>query len=598
MVQRMSAIADDAPDELPGRPKLNRYLSAAVKLIIALTIATLITAPFFLRMDTSPDGRPVRAVVTTDDMAQHLAVMEQFDLTLRSGVLYPRWQSEFNGGYGLAWTNFYQPGFFYLTSFINAILNDWINTLFVISILSLAASGLALYALSRQFYSQWASAIAALFYMLVPYHLLEIYSRGAMPELQGFIFVPAALYFAYKLGVEGRPRQYAGLAVFYGLFLMTHFPVAYLLTYTLALYAVVWAYLARDIRIAVRVAVGMIIGLMGSAIYLIPAVLEMKYVREHFTAIFPYHNSYITLLPGDGRISALLNQSFAVQSLALIVAILVLTRVPRATDKSSEAEQMAADYASSRAPEIQTRLWIICGSVTTFMITSYSIYISKLIPKIEAVSFAWRWMVIAGAFTALLVGAAVDHLQRSFNLKPRALWLWRALVGAAVLLCIAVTVQSVVRGTLSNSSLKRRANHIEEAFVPKSAAGPNDLPDTQKVVIEPHGGSIEILKWEPQQREVHVKVDEQSRVRLKTYNFPGWVAKVDGNQVPILDDQDGAQVVEVSPGIHRIQASFINTPPRTAGTAVSALALVLILGLVVLDYVKRGPRAPRQSDSA
>ncbi len=590
----MAGAADSGPDELLERSKLNPYLSAALKVIIALAVATLIAAPFFLRKETTPDGRMIPSLVTTHDMAQHLAVMEQFDLALRSGVLYPRWQPDFNGGYGLPWTNFYQPGFFYLTSLVNAVVNDWVNTLFLITILSLAASGLALYVLARQFYSQLASAIAALFYMIIPYHLLEIYWRGAMPELQGFIFVPAAFYFAYKLGVDGRARHYAGLGLFCGLFLMTHFPVAYLLTYTLAFYAVIWAYRERDRRIALRVAGGIIIGFFVSAIYLLPALVESKYTREHFTAIFPYHNSYITLMPGGDKFSEVLNHSFAVQALALIVAVLILTRVPRATDRPSKPGRMADDDSANRAAGSQTRLWMIAGLTTTFMSTSYSIYISKLIPKIEAVSFAWRWLVITGCFTALLVGAAIDHLQRHVELKPRALWLCRASIGVTILLCLAVTVQNIVLDALSNPSLRRRANHTEEAFVPKSAAAPNDLPDTPKVVIEPRGGSIEIVRWEPYEREVNVNVEKPSRVRLKTYNFPGWVARVDDRPAPMLDDKDGVQQVEVPPGIHRIQASFVNTPPRTAGTALSGLALVLIPGLVIFDYVKGRRGAPNQ----
>lgn len=591
----MGAITDSGPEGLLERSKLNPYLSAALKVIIALALATLIAAPFFLRKETTPDGRKIPSLVNTHDMEQHLAVMEQFDLALRSGVLYPRWQPDFNGGYGLPWTNFYQPGFFYLTSLVNTVVKDWVNTLFLLTILSLAASGLVLYVLSRQFYSRSASAIAALFYMIIPYHLLEIYWRGAMPELQGFIFVPAALYFAYKIGVEARARHYAGLGLFYGLLLMTHFPVAYLLTYTLAFYAVIWAYREKDIRIALRVAGGMIIGILVSAIYLLPALLESKYTREHFTAIFPYHNSYITLMPGGDKFSEVLNHSFAVQALALIVAVLILTRLPRATDRPTKPGQTAGDDSANRAPGSQTRLWIIAGLTTTFMSTSYSIYISKLIPKIEAVSFAWRWLVITGCLTALLIGAAIDLLQRHVELKPRVLWFCRASIGVTILLCLMVTVQGIVRGALSNSGLRRRPNHTEEAFVPKSAAGPTDLPDTPRVVIEPQGGSFEIVRWDPYEREVHIKVEEPSRVRLKTYNFPGWVARVDDRAAPMLDDKDGAQQVEVPPGIHRIQASFVNTPPRTAGAALSGLALVLILGLVIFDYVKgrRGATQPK-----
>ncbi|MFY9556402.1 MAG: 6-pyruvoyl-tetrahydropterin synthase-related protein [Blastocatellia bacterium] len=599
----MAAIVDERSNELLERPNSNPYLYAGLKVIIALAVAALVAAPFFLRKETTPDGRRIASLISTHDMAQHLAVMEQFDLALRSGVFYPRWQMEFNGGYGLPWTNFYQPGFFYLTSLVNAAVNDWVNTLFVITILSLAASGLALYALARQFYSRPASSIAALFYMIIPYHLLEIYWRGAMPELQGFIFVPAAFYFAYKLGTEGRARHYAGLGLFYGLFLMTHFPVAYLLTYTLAFYALIWAYRSRDRRIALRVAGGMMIGFFVSAIYLLPALIESKYTREHFTAIFPYHNSYITLMPGGDRFAELLNQSFAVQALALIVAVFILLKVPRTGAALAPPPPTGDRESPDSSVRSQTRLWIIVGLTTTFMSTSYSIYISKLIPQIEAVSFPWRWLVVTGFFTALLVGAGIDHLQHSFELKPKVLWIYRAAMGAALLVSLFVAVRGVILGSLSNSSLNRRPNHIEEAFVPRSAAGPNDLRDTPKVVIEPEGGGSEIIRWEPYHREVHVNVKEPSRVRLKTYNFPGWVARVDDRPAPMLGDKDGVQVVEVPAGVHVIEALFVNTPPRIAGGLLTAVGFLAVIGLAAFDRVKQpspvaGARATQPAGSS
>jgi hypothetical protein len=66
---------------------------------------------------------------------------------------------------------------------------------------------------------------------------------------------------------------------------------------------------------------------------------------------------------------------------------------------------------------------------------------------------------------------------------------------------------------------------------------------------------------------------------MKTYNFPGWTARVDGKLVPMLSDQDGVQLVEVPPGIHTVEASFKNTPPRTAGTVISAVGLLMVFGL-------------------
>ncbi|HSE37855.1 MAG TPA: hypothetical protein VLG74_11170, partial [Blastocatellia bacterium] len=120
----------------------------------------------------------------------------------------------------------------------------------------------------------------------------------------------------------------------------------------------------------------------------------------------------------------------------------------------------------------------------------------------------------------------------------------------------------------------------------KAATHPQELPDTPQVLVEPQGAAVEVSKWEPQDREIHVRVDAPSIVRLKTYNFPGWTARLDGQIVPMLSDKDGIQQIEVPPGIHKIQASFVNTPPRAAGTLLSVLALVLIVGLSIFDHLK------------
>ncbi len=193
----------------------SRRAIAITLTLSALVVASIIVSPFYLsRSAPGPDGNPVSKPISTHDMAQHLAVMSQFDLVLRTGIIYPRWQPDFNKGYGLAWTNFYQPGFFYQTSLVNLVFNDWIKTLFALSILGLAASGLTFYLLARLFYNRWAAAIAALLYMILPYHTLDLYWRGAMPELQGFILVPLILYFAFKAGAEAKSRHMAGLGLF------------------------------------------------------------------------------------------------------------------------------------------------------------------------------------------------------------------------------------------------------------------------------------------------------------------------------------------------------------------------------------------------
>src|SRR5215831_3715162 len=219
-----------------------KALSPSVKAVLivgALLLGTSIVAPFYLaRFDRAADGSRVWRMIATHDLPNYMAMMEQFDKVLRSGVLYPRWTPDFNSGYGTATANFYPPGTFYLASLINVVVDNWFITLFILSAVSLGASCIGFYVLARTFYSRMASAVAAVLYAVFPYHQLDLYWRGAIPEFVGFAFLPLILYFAYKLGNRSRFRYYAGLGLFYGLYLLIHMPVAYLFTYTLALYAV------------------------------------------------------------------------------------------------------------------------------------------------------------------------------------------------------------------------------------------------------------------------------------------------------------------------------------------------------------------------
>lgn len=550
----------------------------------ALIAGTVMASPFFVHR--GPGGASVW-MVSTHDMVQHLAVMKDFDRVLKSGTLYPRWLPDINNGYGIPWMNFYPPGFYYVASIVNAALNDWVRTLFAISALGFAASGLAFYWLARTFYGCTASVVAALFYMVLPYHVINLYWQGAMPQFLGFIFLPLTLLFAFRVGAQGRARDYAGLGLFYGAYLMTHAPVSFLMSYTLAFYGLLWAARERDWKIAFRIATGMVLGLSLGAIYWLPAAIETKDIQEHFSAIFPYHNSYITLLPLEG-FGKLLNHSFALQAVIIIAAILTIRALSRASGASQPSSQNGEPDSASLG---QTRLWIVLAAMTTFMSTSFSIYISKLLPKIQVATFAWRWLAISSLFTALLVGAALDRLRKRSNVTPLRRWAYGGGIAALIVWNVLFTVQGVIRGALSNAPFSTPSDYVEAGFTPINSTVPQSLPETPRVVIQPEGGASEIIRWEPYHRLIAVRLDLPSEVRIKTYNFPGWTSRVDDQKVPVSSDKDGVQVVSVPAGRHKIESSFLNTPPRTAGTLLSALGLLAVVGLAVLDRLRDARQA-------
>jgi len=571
-------------------PRAAKTVVASVLLVIALSAA----APFyFSRYEETPGGARVRRLITTHDLWMHLHTMDQFDKDLRSGVIYPRWVADINHGYGILTLIYYPPGFFYLASAIHVVFPDWLNTLFVLTALSLAASGLALYFLARLFYSVLASTVAATFYLMAPIHMLDLYWRGGLPQVVGYIFPPLVIYFAYKLGRTGKPRYYAWLGLFYGLHVLTHLPVALMFSYGLGFFAVAWAVKERDWRIGARLAGAMTIGLLLSAIYWLPAAIETRYAYEFATGVFPYHQSYITLLDVRGtslfpEFYRVLNTVFFMFALALIVILVVLKLMLR----NDPAEAM------EKRQWTPLSMWIVMAIATTFMCTSFSIYISRLLPKIQVAVPAFRWLALAAMFLSLLAAATVDLLRRQTAITPRIMWACRGAFTLVIVLNIGLSIGSTIIKPLSNPTYHplNTSNVVESSWTPKDATHPEALPDTALVVTEPEGAVFEITKWDPEYRDIHVSVSQPTRVRLKTYNFPGWTARVDGTKVPMLSDPDGVQQVEVTPGLHRIEVSFENTPPRTAGTVLFGLALVLIPGLVFFDRVKRGRARKNQAE--
>ncbi|MFL6214749.1 MAG: 6-pyruvoyl-tetrahydropterin synthase-related protein [Blastocatellia bacterium] len=582
----------------PARPSAKVY---ALGLIVALALGAALVAPYFFSHSQTVGGKKEYLLILTHDMTNHFFYMNQFQEGVRSGALYPRWFADANNSYGIAVANYYPPGFYYTTTLVNAVFDNWHTTLFVLMTLMMAASGLAMYALSRTFFSPATSVIAALMYMALPYHLLDLYWRGALPETFGFVFLPLIFYFVFKAGHTGALRHIAGLGLIYGLYLLTHFPVGVMFSYALAFYALLWTVWARDWRILLRIAIGMSIGLAVSAIYWLPAALEMNLVYEYTQEIFPYHLSYIQPIPNPDPFNAGIYNSFKLYALLFLVVWLIYrhTRPDSITseplERATTTEAMAE--VTSAARRLQVSLWLVVGSVSLFMSTAFSYDIGRWLPKIELTVPPFRWLAIVTLFGALLVGAAIERLRTVNDWKTRRLLALRVAFGLIIALNLLVSFYGVIGKALKNASFAPPQNYVESSMTPRDATHPEQLPDTALVVIDPPSGRSNIVTWMPEHREIRLQVEQPSRVRLKTYNFPGWTARVDGARVPMESDADGIQVVQVPAGVHTLDVRFQNTAPRWAGMILTWLGLVAVVGLTIVGRARTRRRSPKAADS-
>jgi len=546
----------------------------------ALAIGVACAAPFFFsRYEPSTSGQSPWHIINTHDMGTHYNVMQQFDKTLRSGAIYPRWLADTNYGYGVATMVYYPPNIFYLCSLIHLFVRDWTVTLFVFAALGLALSGFALYWLARLFFGRPASIAAAFIYMLLPYHQIDLYWRGALPEFLGFVFIPLILRFTYLLGSYGRPRHYAVLGLLYGLYVMTHLPVSYIFTYALALYVGLWALFAKDWKILLRVGFGMMIGIGISAIYWLPAALESKAAYEWVSVVFEYHKSYLAPFSDEGDVfTHLIRKIYVYQFALLIVSIVVYFLAKPRGSTNPESQNDTAQLVTQR----QTWLWIILSLVTMLMVTSVSSPVSKLIPRIEVAVPPFRWLVIASAFLALVMAAALDRLFKGNATSQILIWSYRTVMVAILVLNLWLAFAGVMKSALSNPTYYPPPDFLDAGWIPAGAAQAEQMPKTDQAVIA-YGGSPEVIRWDPEYREIKTTTTMPAFLRLKTYNFPGWTAFVDGQATPIVSDLSGAQIIQIPTGEHKVIVKFKNTPPRNFGTAISLLSFLGVCGLFAYD---------------
>jgi uncharacterized membrane protein YfhO len=121
-------------------------------------------------------------------------------------------------------------------------------------------------------------------------------------------------------------------------------------------------------------------------------------------------------------------------------------------------------------------------------------------------------------------------------------------------------------------------------------------------VILPHGQSldgqdnwspVEILSYEAERVEILANVNSPGYLVLTDTDYPGWVAQVDGNPVPILRADLYFRAVPLDTGHHRITFLYQPSSVRLGlGSGLAAWA-AWMLALAVL-----GTRIGRKSPSS
>jgi hypothetical protein len=549
------------------------------------------------------------------DAPHSVFFLVEFDQTLRDGYPWPRWAPDFAFGYGYPLFNLYAPLAFYAAEILHLLGLGFVGAVKAMYALATMGAGLAMYGFIRRILGAEAGLLGAVVYMLVPFHLVEVFVRSAYPEFVALALLPLVLWAFTNLVAAPTPRRVALAGLSYSILLLTHHATFFTFSPLLIvyiLYLLVGGWRRRGVpalwRAGLPALAAGVLGVALSSIYLIPMLAELRYVnlgqwtaynydfRQHFV----YFSQLLSPEWGFGYSGPGLNDGMPFQLGAVVLVLVIFGGWLALTGRGQRRAGDAAD--SHDVPRGPVLFFLAATVVIVWLLTPAAGFAWHVLPFASLVQFPWRLLglaaltmsVVAGSVYPLAAGLARCPGEASEVSPPSSLIpAERSSLPVEVCLLALVVALGSFGYTLPQYTPVESWRESPQAvtrwdiFLPPErvamVAYTEEQPMTgpmeaqymageplQVATILSGDGTVETLRHGGASDEIRVRAEGPVTVQFYTYDYPGYV--IHRHEPP-----HGLITVEVPPGDHQLVLRMGSTPPRLAGTLIS-LAAILVIG--------------------
>jgi hypothetical protein len=559
---------------------MNAMQLTPAKAIAALAIvAVALSLPIFVR----------GSVLVGQDTHEHINFGRYFAEQFWQGDIYPRWLQNMNYGLGSASFFVYPP----FPSYVYALLLPLARIVHLDAFslgeyLCLFASGLCAFFWMTTMVSTRVSLVAAVLYMLLPYHLaIDFYRRGALSECWALAWMPLVLYFTTQVA---RNKRYAtiGLALSYALLIVSHLVSVFILSALPLLLVLTIAERGRKARAFFAVVGSLVLGAAISGAYLVPAFANAKYFPVPMLQIpidnGPQGNLLVygwPLLTGHSGKSGFVQAiSIATVDTALFIALCGFIALQKGPP-------------SRRA---QALLWLAVCPIPLFLMSGPSHPIWTAVPALAtAVQFPWRFDVVL-CIAALPLAAFV--LDCAFALPARS--------RAAILIIITLFAATWFGAYVD--VVRRLA--LEHNNAATSATTKLSVHDGWFAAWTPHGmdqdsalaasagpavkfltgdGAATVLIWKPRHIEVLTDCTTCGPLMIRQLYYPKWKAQLvpNGQSLPVEPAlPQGLTAVHAPPGRQHILVEMPRGLDEQIGNSLSASGIFVCGVLAVFRFAR------------
>jgi uncharacterized membrane protein len=560
--------------------KENIFLILSVSLTI-FAIFPLLHSGFFPIHDNEQVGR-----------------LFELDQALRAGQFPVRIISDLGFGYGYLLFNYYPPLVYYFGEIFILVNTSYIDSIKLVMGFGFIFSAVSMYFFVREMYGKIAGFVSSVFYTYAPYHSVDLYVRGALPEFFSFVFIPAIFWSYLKLSRENSKRYVVIAALFNSLLLLTHNLVALMASLFIGIYLIFILLNLKDRKVFLKnvLLTGLFSALLSS-FFIIPAILENKYTmvslltkeladyKIHFVSPIQLWNSawgYGGSGPGvsDGL-------TFKLGKLHVLLSIWSII--------------IAFYYLIKKNVNKEIFLFSILLLFSLFIQTQYSKFIWDHFQPFSYIQFPWRYLLFSAFFMSILIGFLSKELSRQSLGKILILFMVVYVLFQGRLIFKPQSYISVTDNDyISQKTLRWETSKMAFEYVPvdialkKSKIGNSvvDITENQvaKSAFQVKSGQMNIITMVdiPHRIEMSAQVVKGGELIINQFAYPGWKIFVDGRQIGFNSNNKLKLIsLRLSAGDRIIEARFEDTKLRMVSNLLTLVGIIsIILYVLPLGFKK------------
>jgi len=532
-----------------------------------------------------------RGVISGFDLPYHAVTFAQFRECLRDGQWLARWCPDLGGGFGYPVFLFYPPLAYWLAlPFAIAGASDAAAVQAAMGVAILAAAA-AMYLMASARWGWRAGVLAATAYTYAPYHLVTAYVKGALAELVSFVWLPLIVWALFRLEARVTAERAALVGVLYAALILTNNSSALLFSLLLMPYVLYASARARSMPLLLHSTAGLLGGLLLSAYFWVPAMLEQPFVQisKMTNGYFDFRQHFVSLgellyspwqYGGSGFPNQFTRMAGAMAWLFVVAGAISLRR---------------AGGRSERA------FFLLAFGASVAMMLPVSQPIWTGLPLLQFLQFPWKFLAVA-TFAGACLGSTLFLLPMGERLQTAVL---AACVAALMALDLSHAVPERVldlpRDFTSPANVRLLTledmnqhdfTHYFTSYLPVDVHRPSSFVPLTK--LEPAPG-VAILEQDlrSDRYAFHLQAERPARLVVNTFWFPGWQATVDGQARAVEPEVDtGRLTLSIPPGDHRVTVRFGDTPLRFWSLMLSCATAAAVAVMIARPRLARARSRP------